>query len=399
VTVRDDFSPLLDRVGAPIRDMTPPYVTIASEDAIRHFARAYGDGNPLFSDPAYATSVGHAAAFAPPLFPLATGSPTWNETATEPDTVSVDLDRAPGVRHQTIVRDHWILCRPIVAGTRLARDRVLAAAALVPEGAHSACDITERTTYHAGGETYAVYERHRRYRLEPAPANAKPQRSERTRYSPEELAAIDAAYRTQEPRGATPRHLHTVSPGDRIAPMVKGPLTVTDLVEYRSGVGPGPLGGEALRLSYLNRMQHPERYGPDDSGALDITERRHWDDTFARSLGYPGAYDDSHTRLNWLAHLLTDWMGDGGWVRELAGTTTLADNFVGDAHWLEGTVTEVTDQGAFGIAAVSVWGTNQLGTRTCEATALVVLPAAPERLVSTDDIATLGTTPLLRVVD
>src|SRR5690349_23971203 len=32
VAARYDFSPLLDRVGAPIRDMTPPYVTIASEE-------------------------------------------------------------------------------------------------------------------------------------------------------------------------------------------------------------------------------------------------------------------------------------------------------------------------------------------------------------------------------
>src|SRR5436190_21736284 len=73
----EPFQSLLSRVGAPIRDVVTPYVTVASADAIRHFARAYGDDNPLYSDPAYARAAPFGALFAPPLFPLATGTPTW----------------------------------------------------------------------------------------------------------------------------------------------------------------------------------------------------------------------------------------------------------------------------------------------------------------------------------
>jgi acyl dehydratase len=387
---------LTSRVGAPIRDVVVPYVTVASADAIRHFARAYGDGNPLYSDPSYAATSARGHLVAPPLFALATGFPTWR--AERDAAASVDLDHLPGVRHQTILRDRWTLCRPIVENTRLVRDRVLVDAHVVDDeaGAESpdvACDVTERTTYRSGDDVYAVHDRVRRYRTAPRPATAST-RTEKATYTPEQLADIDQAYERQCPRGGIPMYAEDVSVGTRLGPMTKGPMTVTDLVEYRAGVGPGPLGGEGLRLGYLNRRARPELYAPDEAGAPDITERRHFDDKFAQSLGYPGAYDYSHTRVNWLTHLLTDWMGDGAWLREVAATTTLADNFVGDTHWLEGEVTGVSEGDEHGEARVAVWGTNQLGVRTCEGTALVLLPKRPARVVSATAIAMLGSAPL-----
>ena len=41
------------------------------------------------------------------------------------DPAVIDIDRMPGVRNQTIMGDSWVLCRPIVEGTRLQRDRRL----------------------------------------------------------------------------------------------------------------------------------------------------------------------------------------------------------------------------------------------------------------------------------
>jgi hypothetical protein len=193
------------------------------------------------------------------------------------------------------------------------------------------------------------------------------------RYTPEALAAIDAAYAAATRRGAAPFVADEVEAGTRLPQMVKGPLTVTDLVTYRAGVGPGPLGGEPLRLAYLNRQRLPRLYTPDESGAPDIVERRHYDVAFARTLGYPSAYDYSHTRLTWLSHLVTDWMGDGGWLWSLTGRT-LANNYVGDTHWLDAVVTAVDAGEGLGAVTLRLEGRNQEGELTCDGEALVLLP-------------------------
>jgi acyl dehydratase len=378
------FSLLVPRVGCPIRDTVPPHVTVASVDAIRHFARAYGDGNPLYSDPVYAMASTREGLCAPPLFGLATGTP---RPSADPEDV-VDMDQVPGGRSQTILLDRWALTRPIWEGTRLNRDKVLLDAALESGAGVPTCVVTERTVYSADDVVYAVRDRSRRFRLGPV---AKPAviPVQRTQYSPEYLAEIERAYDTASRRGADPLHMEDISVGDHLGPLVKGPLTVTDLVEYRSGVGPGPLGGEALALAYANRQQRPELYSSDAWGVPDIVERRHWDETFAESLGLLSATDYSHTRMTWFSHLVTNWMGDGGWLRELSGVTNLGMNYVGDTHWLEGDVVAISDRGRIGEVELALSGRNQRSELTCRADAVVVLPKRPATSVTEQDLAAL----------
>src|SRR5206468_2174782 len=42
------------RIGIPVRYSPRQHNEVSSTDSFRHFARAYGDGNPLYTDPAYA---------------------------------------------------------------------------------------------------------------------------------------------------------------------------------------------------------------------------------------------------------------------------------------------------------------------------------------------------------
>src|SRR5580704_2951994 len=173
---RDVLRSLVNRIGSPIKDVVPPHAAFATVDSIRHFARAYGDDNPLYSDPEYAAASARGALTAPPLFPIATGTPrlSGGNGANGEGLDPVDLDRMPGMRNQTILGDRWLLCRPIAVGTRLERERKLlhvaldesrsAGAAPSPSG----CDLTERTTYHTGDVIYAVHDRRRRYRLDGA---------------------------------------------------------------------------------------------------------------------------------------------------------------------------------------------------------------------------------------
>ncbi|QTL05509.1 MaoC family dehydratase N-terminal domain-containing protein [Aquabacter sp. L1I39] len=47
-----------------------PFMVEVERGAVRKFARAIGDTNPLFHDPAFARAQGHADILAPPTFPI-----------------------------------------------------------------------------------------------------------------------------------------------------------------------------------------------------------------------------------------------------------------------------------------------------------------------------------------
>jgi hypothetical protein len=261
------------------------------------------------------------------------------------------------------VADRWTLLRPVSEGTRLERSTEL-------HGVHTdPVDVTIRRRYVMDGIVYATQDRTRRYGPRPAPVP----RPGRAVYTAEALASIDAGYDRQGRRGGVPRWLEDVRVGDRLGPMVKGPLTITDLVEYRSGVGPGPLGASALDLARVHRAERPALYSPDPSNVPDTVERRHWDEDYARSLGHPTVYDYSHTRLTWFSHLVTDWMGDGAWLMELSASTP-GMNYLGDTHWLSGTVVAVGE----GSARIELQGSNQRHDVTCSGEAVVLLPRRPE---------------------
>ena len=383
---RVSLEALRDAVDRPVRDAIEPYVLEASLDTIRLFARAYGDDNPLYSDAAYACAGPRGRLVAPPLFPIATGAPVPLDDADGP----IDLEAFGVGTGQTIAGDRWLLCRPIDVGVRLQRDKRIHRVDLDPPAGAEAegCTVTVRTTFRGGGEVYAVNDRIRRYEVGAAPP-AGDGRTKAT-YNPDELDRIDRAVASAGRRGALVRWFEDVNPGDSTGVMVKGPMTVTDLVAYRGGVGPGPLGGEALRLAYLNRQVRPHVYNPDFSGTPDITERRHYDEPYAQRLGFAGAYDYSHTRLTWLSHLVGDWMGDAAWLWSLSGTTTLANNYVGDTHWLDGEVESVERQDGFGAVSLALRGRNQLGQITCTADATVLLPTRGRSHVTDRHLARFG---------
>ncbi len=67
-------------------------------------------------------------------------------------------------------------------------------------------------------------------------------------YTDEEIAAIEAQYAAERRRGAQTRCWEDVAVGDEVGPMVKGPLTVTDMICWHVGMGMGLYGVKPLRL-------------------------------------------------------------------------------------------------------------------------------------------------------
>jgi hypothetical protein len=191
-------------------------------------------------------------------------------------------------------------------------------------------------------------------------------------YTPERMAELERHYESEAGalrRGTDTRYIEDVAVGDRIGPMLKGPLTLTNLIGFLMGGGSGLNPTNRMLPSFLklhpgSRVVHPV------TGIVDTIEAPHWDDAFARASGMPAAYDFGFGRISWLAHMATDWAGDDGFLKELE-VRLVRPNVVGDITWIDGQVAAV--DGASGLATIVLGARNQLDETTTRCTAKIEL--------------------------
>jgi hypothetical protein len=194
-------------------------------------------------------------------------------------------------------------------------------------------------------------------------------------YEPGDLKKIDAQYAAEGPRGAATRWWEDVEVGQQLGPMVKGPLTLTDMVCWHVGMGSGMYGVRPLRLGYQNRQRIPRFYTANELGIPDVQQRVHWDPEAARRTGNPTTYDYGRMRETWLIHFCTDWMGDEAWLWKLDCEFRLF-NYVGDTHWLHGVVTRAfLAEGSRPAVEIELEATNQRGENTTPGHATILLPS------------------------
>jgi hypothetical protein len=217
-------------------------------------------------------------------------------------------------------------------------------------------------------------------------------------YDAEQIEAIDALYRAETRRGPEPRWFEDVAEGDAIGPLVKGPLTVTDMICWHVGVGMGLYGVKPLRLGFENRQRIPRFYQTDAQGVPDVMQRCHWDPEFARRAGNPTTYDYGRMREAWLMHLCTDWMGDDAWLWKL-DCQFRRFNFVGDTHWMRGRVArKYLAEGHRPAVDLDLEGVNQRGETTTPGHASLLLPSREHGPVRLPDPPS-GATDLPELID
>src|SRR3989304_6736020 len=115
-------------------------------------------------------------------------------------------------------------------------------------------------------------------------------------------------------------------------------------------------------------------YSKNRNGIPDVVQRLHWEDDWANEVGLPIAYDYGDMRTNWLSQLVTNWVGDDGWLSKFF-CEMRAFNFLGDWHLMEGKVTRKRREGPHCLADLELKGTSQRGIITCPGTATVILPS------------------------
>jgi acyl dehydratase len=380
---------LRDRIGIAEPHPQPPHYFFPNEDAFRHVAEAYGDDNPLWWDREYADGTRWDGVIAPP--PAVGGDTLIGEdevTAVAPEHAELmkgDPLRGVHAFYSASAREWWAPLRP---NRRVFRRNALVGVLDKPsEFAGRA--IHEWTAQAFRDDTGALLAAQYRLMIRTEREKARERKKyddvSIEPYADEHLTEIDEQYERERPRGGDPRWWDDVGVGDEVGPLVKGPLTVTDMICWHVGMGMGLYGVKPLRLGWRNRQRVPRFFHKDDLGVPDVLQRVHWDPAYARRAGNPTTYDYGRMRETWLIHLCTDWMGDDGWLWKLDCEFRLF-NYVGDTHWMRGRVTRRYVADGVGPAIdLDVWGENQRGEVTCPGHATVLLPSrehGPVRLPS-----------------
>ena len=147
--------------------------------------------------------------------------------------------------------------------------------------------------------------------------------------------------------------------GEKVGPMVKGPLTVRDIITFMMGAGSQFY--KAHKNAYEWFKRHPGGLMfVKEVGERDIPELVHIFDAYAREIGVERAYDYGCQRMTWLCNLFTNWMGDDGFLWRMRGDLRTF-NLVGDTTYYGGKVVKKYMDGGKCCLDIEAWANNQRG--------------------------------------
>ena len=360
---------LRQRIGVKITKTVEPWAEEANQDAIRHYAYGIGDDNPLWIDLEYARKARYGTIIAPPCFLYATNR-----------VISGYVGGLPGI-HAMFAGTDWTWYLPTRLGDRIHTEVYLK-------------ELVEHQTQFAGRAIQQIYhgdffnqigEKIAEcdswcFRTERQTAREKGQKykkgKERKVYSDKEIKHAMEMYANEKVRGGEHRYWEDVNIGDELSPIMKGPMTVTGFIAFVQGWG--GLYIRAHKLAFKLYKDHPGVGIPNAYNIPDIPERVHWEDELAKAVGTPGAYDYGPERVSWMSHLMTNWVGDDGWLYKL-NAKIVRHNPVGDLLTITGKVTKKYKEGDRCFVDCELLAVNQDGEHSCEATATAILPSRESR--------------------
>lgn len=350
------------KIGKVFSSSHTPYLTETARDGVRHWAEGIGDMNPLWTDEAHGKASPWGKPLAPPTILYAF------------DKLAIGYRGGlPGV-HSMFGGSDWRWRRPMGWNERIHAvvrftDLVERPSAFAGRSFQQISEITFQTD---AGETVASAQSWG-FRTERSTA-AKRGKYNEVRiqsYTAEELQAIAGRYRNEHIRGATPLYLEDVAVGDEPPEIIRGPYTATTAVAFEMGWGGLFIKAHGQAMDYFTR--HPRAGVLNDFGVPEPPEAVHWDNELARKVGVPAAYDYGPERIAWVGSLLTNWIGDAGFLERLH-VQVRRHNIVGDLTTCRARVIAVSDGPDGGVDLV-VSAENQRGEVTARGEARVRLPS------------------------
>jgi len=348
----------------------------ATKDAIRHFANGIGDQNPLWISEEYAGTSIFGYILAPPLFlnAVSEGQAIVGLPGLIATFVGADWEWKKRIRVNdsfTVTNELFDLKEP---GGEKGDCRFLQTGLLryVNQGRElvGTCQWSMmRSQAKLGGGRKGTKEKSPEIRT--------------YRYSEEELAAIYQGIEAEELRGAKPRYWEDVEIEDPIKPVIKGPLSISDMVAWAMGIGWHRIGlAHGPKLLEMRRnpglsYQDPETMAPEPIA------NSHFLPAAAKILmGSPLPMDLGFQRVCWLGHAVTNWMSDLGFLKTLSARLKAFVRF-GDTNWCGGRVSKKWTEKEEHLVQIELSCSNQRGEVTTTGTAVVALPSkASERYAS-----------------
>ena len=369
-------------IGTALRRDRMQWIESATRDAIRHFAWGVGDNNPLWLDRDYGVASPWGSILAPPCILYAVDSTiiapklpgvqwvyagtewTWFEPIRLNDTFRVEARLLRQEKKAGRRFPYWVLQTGEVRYFNQ-HERLVATAiahcARTPRG--------DKLVEARDGQESTAQQAHK--------------------YSAAALEDIEQQVLAEPRSGGRPLYWEDVAIGDEVPPVVRGPLSVIDIMAWYAGQqGAQPYGGvhgDAVRY----RRRHADFHVNPATGAKDAAGRGHLEAATGRDVGMGGAYDIGPQRISWAQNMLTNWIGDHGFLHKL-DVAVRKPNMVGDTLWWRGRVTSKAVRHGACMVDVAVEATNQSGGHSAGGTATVVLPSREHGPVQLPLAATPG---------
>jgi acyl dehydratase len=354
----------------------------ATRLAIRKFADGIGDPNPLWSDADYARKTRFGSIVAPPSW-------IWSVFA----GIQFGWRGLGGFHSSTDVEFY----RPV-----LLNDKITPEARFIGFDGPKPSDFAEKIVINNKEASYTnqrseliARSKWTVVRMERAKAKKRSKYSAIKLPHPwtkQELKDIEEEVLSEEIRGADIRFWEDVKIGDKLKPVVKGPIGMTDEIAFLIGGGaPIPrLAAHGVQLRQYRK--HPAwAYRDPNTYALEPIYSVHYNKEAAQAQGgLPMPYDVGFQRHCWQIHAITNWMGDDAWLKRSYAEYR---RFVyhSDVVWVKGTVIQkYVDKDGEYCVEIKTTAVNQRGEEVMPGHAIVALPSREKGISPLDSRLRLG---------
>lgn len=331
---------------------------LVTEDLIRHYTDAIGDPNPLFRNPDYGKGSRWGSVIGPPTFEstIAYGSSFGGRL------------KLPGVRSLAGGNKHEYhkVFRP--------GDEISVVDKFLGFSEHTKSDKPYRLFVGATARRYTnqrddlMAVMTNRYIIIATPPSKQVggkmnmyKDLKRHVFTKEEIDLIHQGYEDtlagKNRRGAQIRYWEEVQEGEELPSVVKGPYDVCDACA-RTTVSCYSFAF-AIKWAAMREHLHDHPIDP-ETGEYRFIRDWHYEDHIAQMLGMPYAFAAGAHNEMVLAHIITDWMGDDGFVKSMDSKDARI-HILGDMTWVKGKVVKKYVENDEHLVDLKVWGENQDG--------------------------------------
>jgi acyl dehydratase len=353
-------------IGTELRRSRMGWNTEVNADNLRQYVWGIGEDNPLFLDDAYGASSVWGSRIAPGTFLY-----SIDITVTAPKLAGVQWIHGG---------NDWTFFRPIRLG-----EKIRSRATLVDVEERSS-SVAQRWALQTGEISYleadseALIATSRSYNARTPRGEElkkagfkKKEVAEPPKYSEEQLEDIARSMLEERVRGAEPLYFEEVEVGDSVAPLLRGPLTQTDIVAWYCGTLGHEVYGGPLKRGLQYRTRHADYMEDPGTGQKLSAGRGHLEPDAGVSVGMGGGYDTGPMRPTWIEQLLTGWSGDAAFVHQLDVKLKRPNN-VGQTSRISADVVDKRVSGSTGVVELDVRVQSWEGDVTAAGRAAVLLP-------------------------